>query len=271
MMSSITDKTAKGKLQMGRVAMDDRLSYSAPALEKGLDILELLAAEASPLTAREIGERLGRSKSEIFRMVYVLVERGYLHRNAATDQLTLSNRLFELGMRTPRSRTLVEVALPAMERLSNSVEHAVHLVVVNRGETVVVANATPRAEFNFSLQLGYSRPAMDAASGQAIIAFQDHQRRQAMIAESFARVDREPETNGLNEELDRIVAAGSVVSASHHFMGVTDICAPILDKSGRAIASIVMPCLQKIGSEREFDDIRDRLVETCLEISAGLI
>ncbi|MBU0805029.1 MAG: IclR family transcriptional regulator [Alphaproteobacteria bacterium] len=250
---------------------EDRAVYSAPALEKGLDILELLAAEATPMTAREIGERLGRSKSEIFRMVFVLVERGYLHRDAATDQLTLSNRLFELGMRTPRSRTLVEVALPAMERLSKAVGHAVHLVVVNRGETVVVANATPPTEFNFSLQLGYSRPAMDAASGQTVIAFQDKERRRTMIEESFARVEREADLDALNEELDRIAKAGSVVSPSHHFVGVTDVCAPVLDKSGKAIASVVMPCLQKIGNASGFEDIRNSLVETCREISSGLI
>ena len=59
--------------------------YAAPALEKGLDIIELLSASDHPLTARSIAEQLGRSKSEIFRMVYVLVERGYLLRDPVTD------------------------------------------------------------------------------------------------------------------------------------------------------------------------------------------
>ena len=170
---------------MDQPAVEDRAGYSAPALEKGLDILELLVAEGEPMSARQIGERLGRSKSEIFRMVYVLVERGYLHRDAVTDQLALSNRLFELGMRTPRSRTLVEVALPVMERLSKSVGHASHLVVVARGETVVIANAAPQAEFNFSLQLGYGNAAIEALSGQTIIAFQPPQQRRAMIEEGW--------------------------------------------------------------------------------------
>lgn len=254
-----------------RTGADARAGYSAPALEKGLDILELLAAEGEPLTARQIGERLGRSKNEIFRMVYVLVERGYLRRDAATDQLALSNRLFELGMRTPRSRTLVEVALPVMERLANGVGYAAHLVVVNRGETVVIANAAAHAEFNFSLQLGYSRPATDATSGLTIIAFQPPERRSAMIAESLALVGRGPDPETLEKQLDDIAAAGFVVSPSHHFVGITDICAPILDKSGRGVASMVMPCLQKVGTDRDFDAIRERLVAACAEISEKLL
>ena len=59
--------------------------YSAPALEKGLDIVELLAAASTPLSTRAIAERIGRSKGEIFRMVFVLLQRGYLVRDATSD------------------------------------------------------------------------------------------------------------------------------------------------------------------------------------------
>lgn len=249
---------------------DDRADYSAPALEKGLDILELLAEEGEPMTARQIGERMGRSKNEIFRMVYVLVGRGYLHRDAVTDQLSLTNHLFELGMKTPRSRMLVDVALPAMERLSNAVGHSSHLVVVSRGQTVVVVSAAARTEFNFSLQLGYGNPATDAVSGQTIIAFQPEDRRRSMIAESFSLLNKKPSLRQLSEQLDRISSEGSVIADSHYLVGVTDICAPILDKSGSAVASIVMPCLKKIDADWGFESIRDRLVMVCREISQAL-
>lgn len=252
--------------------IEERAAYSAPALEKGLDILELLSAEPEPLTARQIGEKLGRSKNEIFRMVYVLVERGYLNRDAATDRLSLSNRLFELGMRSPRSRTLVEVALPAMERLANATGLATHLVVVSRGQTVVVANAAPPwAAFNFFLQLGYGNAATEAVSGQTIIAFQPKERRKTMIAESLALLESKPPVVALNRQLDEIVDAGSIISPSHVLVGVIDICAPILDKSGRAVASLVVPCLQHLDRKEDFESIRTKLVEVCADISAALI
>lgn len=256
---------------------DDKAAYSAPALEKGLDIVELLASEAEPLTARQIGERLGRSKSEIFRMVYVLVERGYIRRDPATDRLSLSNRLFEIGMRTPRSRTLVEVALPAMERFADAVGHASHLVVVSRGQTAVIASAAPPwTQFHFSLQLGYGNAATEAISGRTIIAFQAMERRSAMIEESLALVESVPPHGArslaqLNRDLDEIAKAGSVVSPSHFLVGVIDICAPILDKSGRAIASIVMPCLQQLHIQEDFEAVRAGLVGVCAGISDALL
>ncbi len=257
-----------------RAAMssDEKTAYSAPALEKGLDIVELLASEDEPLTARQIGERLGRSKSEIFRMVYVLVERGYIRRDPATDRLSLSNRLFEIGMRTPRSRTLVEVALPEMERFANAVGHACHLVVVSRGQTAVIANAAPPwTEFHFSLQLGYGNAATEAISGRTIIAFQPTQRRDAMIAESLALLEDGRPDARLNADLDEIARAGSVVSPSHFLVGVIDICAPVLDKSGRAVASIVMPCLQQRNRQEDFEAMRAGLVGICADISDALL
>ena len=44
------------------------MSYAAPALEKGLDILELLASSGRPMGTRQLAEELGRSKNEIFRI-----------------------------------------------------------------------------------------------------------------------------------------------------------------------------------------------------------
>ena len=58
--------------------------YRAPALDKGLDIIELLAAAPAALSIAEISEGVGRSRGEIFRMLQVLEERDYIARNEAS-------------------------------------------------------------------------------------------------------------------------------------------------------------------------------------------
>src|SRR5688500_4018563 len=52
--------------------------YRAPALEKGLDVLELLAAEKWPLNLSAISQRLSRSSGELFRMLQVLEFKGFI-------------------------------------------------------------------------------------------------------------------------------------------------------------------------------------------------
>jgi len=162
-----------------------KTSYSAPALEKGLDILEALSRQQEPLSLTRLASELGRSKSEIFRMVMVLLERGYVARNAEGDTLTLTDRLFTLGLRTPRARDIVSSAMPLMTALADNTEYSLHLVVVHRGQTVVIGAAPGGRDVVFSLKLGFHRPAWDATSGKVIIAFQNSVFQEAMIREAL--------------------------------------------------------------------------------------
>ena len=65
--------------------------YRAPALDRGLDILELLARTSSPLSMTEIAAGLGYSRNEIFRMLQVLEERNYIKRDEYDTGYTLTN------------------------------------------------------------------------------------------------------------------------------------------------------------------------------------
>ena len=67
--------------------------YRAPALDKGLDILELLSEQPQVLTRAEIVKAMGRSPSEIYRMLERLVARHYVARSPEGDRSPRSPRL----------------------------------------------------------------------------------------------------------------------------------------------------------------------------------
>ena len=60
------------------VEVQELEKYRAPALDKGLDILELLAATEEGLSQAEIAKALDRSPNEIYRMLDRLVRRSVL-------------------------------------------------------------------------------------------------------------------------------------------------------------------------------------------------
>ena len=55
-------------------------SYQAPALKKGLEVLEFLSGQAEPYAVSELARAFGKSRNEIYRMVIVLEQLGYLAR-----------------------------------------------------------------------------------------------------------------------------------------------------------------------------------------------
>lgn len=249
---------------------EEKTVYSAPALEKGLDILELLAREAAPMGTRQIAEDLGRSKNEIFRMVHVLLDRGYLQREDGGDGLVLTNKLFGLGMQTARARDLVSVAAPIVERFAEEVHQAAHLVVAHRGETVIIAAASGGADMNFSLKLGYRRPLADAHSGLVLMAFQPKEVRDRMIAECLLLMREPPDPTTLAAELDAVNAQGAIIHESRDIVGVTDVVCPILLADSNAVACVTVAAVSRRSAAPNFDAMLARLRVACDEIASQL-
>lgn len=245
-------------------------SYSAPALEKGLDILESLAEKESAVSLRELAERLGKSKNEIFRMIHVLIARGYVQRDSDTDELSLSTKLFALGLRTPQSRTLLEIALPEMRKLAEDVNQAPHLVVIYKGRTVIVGSIPTNSDVTFNIHLGYGRLASEAASGRVIMAFQSAQKRQLMLQDCDAQLGKKIDRKALSDVLDGIVQRGHILGKSTDFVGITDICCPILDAAGDAVASIIIPHVDRVADTQDLGEVLDAVKRACERISHGL-
>jgi DNA-binding IclR family transcriptional regulator len=226
-------------------------SYSAPALEKGLDILEGLAERASAMSVRDLADQLGRSKNEIFRMIHVLIARGYIQRDSDTDELALTNKLFTLGLRTPQSRSLLEAALPEMTKLALDVGQSVHLVVVHRGMTVTLGHARAESDFTFNLKPGYGRLASEAATGRVIMAFQAADRRERMLADCALQSKKKFDRPTVEQALADIRARGYVLGKSTDFVGITDICCPILRSEGHAAACLIVAHVDRVDQDIE--------------------
>ncbi|MEO7007721.1 MAG: helix-turn-helix domain-containing protein [Caldimonas sp.] len=244
--------------------------YTAPALEKGLDILELLAAESEGLTQSAIAQRLARSAAELFRMLSVLERRGYLTRHAdGSYRLTL--RLFELAHRHPPLKRLLSVALPAMQELAQSTRQSAHLVIHFARRILIVAQVDSPEPMGFGVRLGANFPFRpDRASSRVLSAFQPAAMQDELIAELIANSPRGISAAKVRAELADIVHKGFYMAPSDTTTGVTDLCAPIFDHSDGAVASLTLPYLKQRDVQVSVAAARTALLATARRISAGL-
>jgi DNA-binding IclR family transcriptional regulator len=146
--------------------------YSAPALEKGLDILELLAARGAPLTMSQMAEELGRSVGELFRMIEALIRRGYIAPADSGDGLELTNKLFALALARAPAKSLLEHALPEMRKLARTIGQSCHLAVASDEQMVVIARIEAPGNEGYSVRVGNRRPLIASTSGLVLYAFQ---------------------------------------------------------------------------------------------------
>lgn len=237
--------------------LDLEQRYRAPALDKGLDILELLATTAEPQTVTSIVKRLGRSTGEMFRMIQVLEYRGYIERAMDGDGYQLTSKLFGLMMIQPPVQSLVEVALPRMRDLARVTGQSCHLAMHSRGDIVIVARMESNAEMGFSVRVGYRRSLISTTSGLLLYAFQDSKTREQW-EQFFVDVDIE-ELMSYRKRADSVREIGHVQMASTYVSAVTDISSPII-RGSRAAAALTVPFVY-------MQEPRMSLEETLVELS----
>lgn len=242
--------------------------YRAPALDKGLDILELLAKHPGGLTRAEMVTQMGRNPSEFYRMLERLVARDYVRRSVGGDRYSLSLKLFLLGSAHPPQRRLVSHAQPLMDDFANTTMQSVHLAIPEAGSAVVIAQASGPANWVFRLRIGAELDLIHTSSGRTLLAFQDESTYAQMLASSYQDSNHEQslDENELNyralkNELESIRKQGYRVKDSGQLVGVTDISAPILDTNGDAFGVLTCPYIKRIDDDTSVN-AKQKLDET---------
>jgi len=242
--------------------------YAVPALDKGLDVLELLARETEGLTLNEIARLLGRTSSELFRMVNALCRRGYIGQQ--DDRYSLTLKLFELAHRHKPIKSLTAAAAPLMRDLVQRSLQSCHVAVFYAGRVLVVAEIDSPERWAFGLKVGAQVGLTDTASGYVLLAFQDEAGRRSMIA-SHQEVEGELQVKRaqLLTTVREVAKNGYAQLQSRQIRGVTNIAFPILETSGHAIAVLNIPYIERIDKKitPSIAAVKEMLLETAARLS----
>ncbi|MEJ0058321.1 MAG: IclR family transcriptional regulator [Terricaulis sp.] len=245
--------------------------YKAPALDKGLEILELLAGQALPMAMPEIAQLLGRSKTEIYRMLVVLEARGYIERGQHDDRYQVTSRLFELGMRNAPKRNLHDAALPVMHDLANKTLQSCHLGVATGDQLVIVARVESPAALGFSVRVGYRVPILDSTSGRVIFGSQPAKRQTEWLKTLKASASDKQKLEAFSAEANAVAARGYAVEPSRLADGIRDIGAPVFDgESLGAVASLTVPFVAHRYLTASLEEVITHTVDAAKEITRRL-
>ncbi|WP_208454750.1 IclR family transcriptional regulator [Burkholderia multivorans] len=233
--------------ETNKVVEAEGRTYSAPALEKGLDILETLCKAETPLTQRDIAEHLGRSVGEIYRMMTCLVSRDYIAQ--VEDSYYITTKLFELSHNNPPTHRLLQEARPIMLKLSSQLDQACHLTVYGKGRQIVIEKIDTPSGMGFSVRVGSELDVIVSTSGRVLLAFQDRETQQLRIQESVKRRP-DQEDPQIDSVLHFIRQRGYESAPSVQVRGLYAVSYPILDSQGHAIAALTVPYAERIDQAR---------------------
>ncbi|MDO6693123.1 IclR family transcriptional regulator [Aliiglaciecola sp. 3_MG-2023] len=248
-----------------------RKTYTAPALEKGLDILELLAAQADGMNIGAITKKLDRSVGELFRMLAVLQQRGYVSVEPGSDRYRLTLKMFGLAHRFPPVKRLTSASAPILQRLSYDIEQSCHLVIYYEGRGHVVVQQDSPSERVFSVRLGAEAPLMNTCSGHLLLAFADENTRSQMLSRIPAH---HPDVDGvdIDKMVRKVLSQGYESIHSAQAQGIQDIGYPVFDYRDQAVAALIVPFFDYLDGSHQTtaQDAHQLIKQAALDISTAL-
>jgi DNA-binding IclR family transcriptional regulator len=244
-------------------------SYQAPALEKGLDIIELLARTGAPLSRIDIARHLDRSVGELYRMLHQLVQRNYIA--LVGDSYVLTTKLFELSQYYPPTQRLLTEATPVMHKLAGDIDQSCHLTVYSQGRQVVIFKVDVPSGMGFSVRVGSELDVLVSASGRVLVAFQDNETRKLRIAEARAG-EPDYDVAALDKMLATIAKRGFEAAPSGQVKGLFAVSYPILDLRNHAIAALTVPYADRIdqSGRKSIKQVEATLGEAARHLTARL-
>lgn len=246
------------------------IRYAAPALDKGLDILEALADAPRGLSLNGLAKALGKTASQIFRMVVTLEQRGYVALHDG-DRYNLTLKMLELSHRQQPLKSLVATATPLMRELAGRAYQSCHLSVHHDGQILVVAQVDAPGPFSMGAKVGALGKLTDSASGNMLLAFRDEAERTRMIAAQI-RIHGELEIDAaqLLRQIEDARNKASITWPSRRIRGATDVSRPVFGIHGEVIAALTVPYIERLDRRQSptIPDVEKLVQEMAARLSA---
>jgi DNA-binding IclR family transcriptional regulator len=236
--------------------------YRIQVLDRSLGILDVLAAVNESLSAAELGRRLSLHKSTLHRILMVLEQHRFVHRDRKHGQYSLGVKLFELGSRAVQRLDIRDCSEPILRRLVDATRETAHVCILDGTETVSIANVEGPWAMRGPSTVGRRTPLYCTSVGKAVMAFLPDAAVDQLI-ERLTFKQFTPRTivtpAALRAELRRVRERGFAVDDEEVEKGLRCVGAPVRNHTGGAIAaiSIVGPAF--------------RLVDQCLPAIARAV
>jgi DNA-binding IclR family transcriptional regulator len=245
--------------------------YAVPALDKGLDVLETLAASAVPQSLSELARSMGQTPSALFRLLSRLERRSFVVRDSVSGRYSLSLKLLELAHTHSPVEHIIRASASPMRELAESVRESVHLSVLDCRRLIVLLDVGSPLRIRFTHEVGGQFPPVLTNSGRLLLAYLSPEDLEELLSKDpeYARFSSAGR-DALREELRNIRRNRHAISASEERAGMKDLAVLVGNPAMGVTAALAIACLS--GGKDKADIIRliTALKECAARITNGL-
>lgn len=209
------------------------------SLERGLMVMEILAANPAGLTLTAMADKAGLTRAGARRLLLTLVSSGYAVQDGRNFQL--SSRLISVARNWVSGASLWTFAEPFMRAVSQRFNESCSAAILADEDVVYVARIAATRILSVGLHVGTRLPACCTSMGRVILSGLPPAGLDAFLARATLRANT-PKTVTDRATLSALIARagrdGYAAVDEELELGLRSIAVPIRDRTGNIVAAI---------------------------------
>lgn len=220
--------------------MSEEDAYISPPVQRAARLLRRIAEGDTVRNMAQTARQIDINRTTLLRLLHTLEAERFIE-PLPGGGWRIGVGLIGLAAQAFYSEDLVQVAVPVLTRLAETLGLSAHLGVLDGREVVYVVRRTPNLSFVSNIRVGSRLPAHAANMGRIILAHLPPARVRA-IFEGAAMPATSPHTPtslpALRALLDADRAAGLAWSEGNFEAAIFSVAAAVLDASGQPVAAL---------------------------------
>lgn len=203
------------------MAVQNTGQYSIGSVETALELLEAFCEEEGELCITHLAQRLGLTKSRVFRLLATFEQKGYVKKSISHGKYNLGISAFETSRKLLTRMELLSKAKPVMDALVRECSESIYLAIPSDSDILLIEMANTNQQVQAIPLVGRRYPINAVAAGSVI----------------FAHMAR---GKGLSGEWSKTRDQGFCLDHDKLAEGITSIAAPIFDSQNQAVGSLCL-------------------------------
>ena len=215
--------------------------YISPPVQRAVVLLRHIAEGDQVTNMSRTARELGINRTTLLRLLHTLEAERFIEPRPEGQGWRIGLGLIGLAAQSFFSEDLVQISVPVLTRLADTLRLSAHLGVLDNLEVVYLVRRVPNHVYASNIRVGSRLPAHAANMGRIILAHMPPDRIDRLFSGTLLRRVT-PHTavtlTQLHTQLASDRAAGLAWSDGNFEAGITSVAAPIFDATDAPVAAL---------------------------------
>lgn len=229
---------------------------------------ELTQVDSAGVT--QLARRMGTPPPNVYRLLRLLKQTGYVEQLPDSKQYRLTLKLFELGTASANRITIRDIAAVDMERLAAQSGITVNLGTLTGAEVLYLEKIQTDDAVVVNRPTGSRAPAHCTAMGKAMLAFGTRKLSESLGPEPFpARTQHSLTTyRDLEAELAHVRSRGYAIDRQELIVGIWCAAAPIIGVRGDVLGALSVTAYRPYIDDGELERLGELVQMSARRVAA---